>query len=223
MEPTRARSPLTARRRSGQLHQRRRPGTRRQPRNGASSTTARTRPPATHSAQQSSASRARPTAARPSPRQSRGREHHPEHRREQDELSDKPSVAVDNSGGTNHGNVYVCWTRFVDTSNPANGTADASELRFARIDRRRPHVRERAGAPGQRAGSVRLQRQGRADGTGVRDLGRPVRGDAWRYPHPRLDGRRPHVRHQHAGLDRKPAPGHGQGRAVRRGQQPTRR
>ena len=46
--------------------------------------------------------------------------------------SDKPSIAVDNSGTTNPRNVYVCWTRFVDTSNPANGTIDASELRFAR-------------------------------------------------------------------------------------------
>jgi hypothetical protein len=45
-------------------------------------------------------------------------------------FSDKPSVAVDNSGTTNPRNVYVCWTRFVDTDN--NGAADASELRFAR-------------------------------------------------------------------------------------------
>ncbi|HEV2712811.1 MAG TPA: hypothetical protein VGU26_06925, partial [Gaiellaceae bacterium] len=47
-------------------------------------------------------------------------------------LSDKPSIAVDNSGGANNGNVYVCWTRFIDTSNPSNGTADTSELRFSR-------------------------------------------------------------------------------------------
>ena len=47
-------------------------------------------------------------------------------------LSDKPSVAVDNSGGANNGNVYVCWTRFFDTSNPSDGIADTSELRFSR-------------------------------------------------------------------------------------------
>jgi hypothetical protein len=47
-------------------------------------------------------------------------------------LSDKPSVAVDNTGGTNNGNVYVCWTRFIDTSNPSDGSADQSELRFSR-------------------------------------------------------------------------------------------
>jgi hypothetical protein len=47
-------------------------------------------------------------------------------------LSDKPSIAVDNTGGTNNGNVYVCWTRFVDTSNPSDGSADTSELRFSR-------------------------------------------------------------------------------------------
>jgi hypothetical protein len=46
-------------------------------------------------------------------------------------LSDKPSIAVDNSGGANNGNVYVCWTRFIDTSNPPNGQ-DTSELRFSR-------------------------------------------------------------------------------------------
>jgi hypothetical protein len=47
-------------------------------------------------------------------------------------LSDKPSIAVDNSGGANNGNVYVCWTRFIDTSNPSDGAADTSELRFSR-------------------------------------------------------------------------------------------
>jgi len=45
-------------------------------------------------------------------------------------LSDKPWVAIDNTGGANDGNVYVCWTRFVDTDN--NGQADQSELRFSR-------------------------------------------------------------------------------------------
>ena len=47
-------------------------------------------------------------------------------------LSDKPSIAVDNSGGANNGNIYVCWTRFIDTSNPSDGSADTSELRFSR-------------------------------------------------------------------------------------------
>jgi len=39
-------------------------------------------------------------------------------------LNDKPWIAVDNTGGPNDGNVYVCWTRFSDT--------DPSELRFSR-------------------------------------------------------------------------------------------
>jgi hypothetical protein len=39
-------------------------------------------------------------------------------------LNDKPWIAVDNTGGPNDGNVYVCWTRF-DTLAP-------SELRFSR-------------------------------------------------------------------------------------------
>jgi hypothetical protein len=47
-------------------------------------------------------------------------------------LSDKPSIAVDNSGGANNGNIYVCWTRFIDTSNPPDGNQDTSELRFSR-------------------------------------------------------------------------------------------
>jgi hypothetical protein len=47
-------------------------------------------------------------------------------------LSDKPSIAVDNSGGANNGNVYVCWTRFIDTSSPPDGIQDTSELRFSR-------------------------------------------------------------------------------------------
>jgi len=38
-------------------------------------------------------------------------------------LNDKPWIAVDNTGGANDGNVYVCWTRFF------SGT---SELRFSR-------------------------------------------------------------------------------------------
>ncbi|MGH9224701.1 MAG: hypothetical protein ACRD2W_13200 [Acidimicrobiales bacterium] len=46
-------------------------------------------------------------------------------------LADKPWIAVDNNGGANDGNVYVCFTRFFDTSNPPD-TADASELRFMR-------------------------------------------------------------------------------------------
>ena len=39
-------------------------------------------------------------------------------------LNDKPWVAVDNTGGVNDGNVYVCWTRF--------SNVDPSELRFSR-------------------------------------------------------------------------------------------
>lgn len=39
-------------------------------------------------------------------------------------LNDKPWIAVDNTGGANDGNIYVCWTRFGD---PAG-----SELRFSR-------------------------------------------------------------------------------------------
>jgi Ca2+-binding RTX toxin-like protein len=47
-------------------------------------------------------------------------------------LADKPWIAIDNNGGANDGNVYVCFTRFYDTSNPLDGTTDASELRFMR-------------------------------------------------------------------------------------------
>lgn len=39
-------------------------------------------------------------------------------------LNDKPWIAVDNTGGANDGNIYVCWTRF--------DSAPASELRFSR-------------------------------------------------------------------------------------------
>lgn len=39
-------------------------------------------------------------------------------------LNDKPWVAVDNTGGANDGNLYVCWTRF--------DSAPGSELRFSR-------------------------------------------------------------------------------------------
>jgi hypothetical protein len=47
-------------------------------------------------------------------------------------LADKPWIAVDNTGGATDGNLYICWTRFVDTSNPPNGNANTSELRVAR-------------------------------------------------------------------------------------------
>src|SRR5262249_15788405 len=45
------------------------------------------------------------------------------------DLEDKPWMAVDNSGGANDGNVYVCWTRFVNelTSGPKSG-----EIHFSR-------------------------------------------------------------------------------------------
>ena len=45
-------------------------------------------------------------------------------------LADKPWIAVDNNGGGNDGNLYICWTRFID--NDADGNADTSELRSAR-------------------------------------------------------------------------------------------
>ena len=38
-------------------------------------------------------------------------------------LNDKPWIAVDNNGGANDGNIYVCWTRFFSSG---------SELRFSR-------------------------------------------------------------------------------------------
>ena len=79
-------------------------------------------------------------------------------------FSDKPSVAVDNSGGTNQGNVYVCWIRFVDTSNPANGTADASELRFARsTDGGVTYVNEQVLQANGRLRSAAASRSGRRD------------------------------------------------------------
>ncbi|MGH9136719.1 MAG: hypothetical protein ACRD0G_06685 [Acidimicrobiales bacterium] len=45
-------------------------------------------------------------------------------------LADKPWIAVDNSGGANDGNLYICWTRFFDID--GDGNADRSQLRFAR-------------------------------------------------------------------------------------------
>ena len=45
-------------------------------------------------------------------------------------FSDKPWIAVDNTGAANDGNLYVCWTRFID--NTGDGLADTSELRFSR-------------------------------------------------------------------------------------------
>lgn len=45
-------------------------------------------------------------------------------------LADKPWIAVDNTGGTSDGNLYVCWTRFID--NDADGMSDTSELRVTR-------------------------------------------------------------------------------------------
>jgi uncharacterized repeat protein (TIGR01451 family) len=45
-------------------------------------------------------------------------------------LSDKPWIAVDNTGGTRDGDIYVCWTRFIDTD--GDGVANTSELRFSR-------------------------------------------------------------------------------------------
>ena len=47
-------------------------------------------------------------------------------------LADKPWIAVDNTGGVNDGDVYLCFTRFFDTNNPSDGNADASELRVMR-------------------------------------------------------------------------------------------
>lgn len=44
-------------------------------------------------------------------------------------LNDKPWIAVDNTGGVNDGNLYVCWTRFFDQGMPAVVT---SELRVSR-------------------------------------------------------------------------------------------
>ena len=46
-------------------------------------------------------------------------------------LNDKPWVAVDNTGGPNDGDVYVCWTRFFRT-NPSDPTTGTSEMRFSR-------------------------------------------------------------------------------------------
>ncbi|ADU47648.1 DUF11 domain-containing protein [Intrasporangium calvum] len=46
-------------------------------------------------------------------------------------LNDKPWVAVDNTGGANDGDVYVCWTRFFQTT-PGDTTTGTSELRFSR-------------------------------------------------------------------------------------------
>lgn len=56
-------------------------------------------------------------------------------------LNDKPWIAIDNTGGPNNGNIYVCWIRF-DSANP-------SELRFSRsIDGGVTFVNEQIIAPG---------------------------------------------------------------------------
>jgi hypothetical protein len=55
-------------------------------------------------------------------------------------LNDKPWIAVDNTGGVNDGNIYVCWTRFDSVA--------ASELRFSRsIDGGATYVSEQILAP----------------------------------------------------------------------------
>ncbi|HEY0948612.1 sialidase family protein, partial [Nocardioides sp.] len=46
-------------------------------------------------------------------------------------LNDKPWIAVDNTGGANDGDVYVCWTRFFQTT-PGNAATGTSEMRFSR-------------------------------------------------------------------------------------------
>jgi hypothetical protein len=46
-----------------------------------------------------------------------------------EDLQDKPWIAVDNTGGPRDGNVYVCWTRFVDG---LTGPATSDEIRFSR-------------------------------------------------------------------------------------------
>lgn len=45
------------------------------------------------------------------------------------DMEDKPWIAVDNRRGESDGNVYVCWTRFI---NGAAGEANTSDLRFSR-------------------------------------------------------------------------------------------
>lgn len=55
-------------------------------------------------------------------------------------LNDKPWIAVDNTGGANDGDVYVCWTRFDSTGE--------SELRFSRsTDGGATYVNEQILAP----------------------------------------------------------------------------
>lgn len=46
------------------------------------------------------------------------------------DLEDKPWIAVDNSGGTDNGNVYACWTRFVNEFGAGGATSD--EIHFSR-------------------------------------------------------------------------------------------
>ena len=45
------------------------------------------------------------------------------------DLEDKPSVAVDSSGGPHDGNVYACWTRFV---NELSNGPKSGEIHFSR-------------------------------------------------------------------------------------------
>jgi hypothetical protein len=46
-------------------------------------------------------------------------------------LSDKPWIAVDNTGGARDGDIYVCWTRVFDLATPT-GNVRSFELRFSR-------------------------------------------------------------------------------------------
>ncbi|MET0713440.1 MAG: post-COAP-1 domain-containing protein [Mycetocola sp.] len=99
---------------------------------------------------------------------------------------DKPWITVDNTGGANNGNVYVCFTRFVDTTNPSDGNADTSELRFSRsTDGGATYVNEQMLAPqGDRAWgcSVHVGPNGQvhvtwAEGEGPFVGGIPTAGD----------------------------------------------
>jgi hypothetical protein len=55
-------------------------------------------------------------------------------------FQDKPWIAVDNTGGSNRGNVYVCWTRF--------GPNTTGEIRFSRsIDGGATYVNEQVLEP----------------------------------------------------------------------------
>ena len=100
-------------------------------------------------------------------------------------LSDKPSIAVDNSGGADNGNVYVCWTRFIDTSNPSGRAGGYERASFFRSINGGPSYVNEQIIQAQGPAPFRVGRQSRSQRPGARGLGptgpaqRPETSGSW--------------------------------------------